>query len=52
LAETGVMVDGSKGQPVVNGVLVAHRKLADQLVVALGLPIEGEGCRASAFGSG
>jgi P27 family predicted phage terminase small subunit len=45
LAKSGVMVEGSKGQPVLNGVLaalVAHRKLADQLVVALGLPIEGE----------
>jgi hypothetical protein len=32
-AETGVMVDGGKGQPVANGVLaalVAHRTLADQ----------------------
>jgi hypothetical protein len=45
LAELGPMVKGSKGQPVLSPVfaqLVSHRKLFDELVVALALPIEGE----------
>jgi hypothetical protein len=45
LAVPGLVVEGSKGQPRPNGrvaTLVSHRKLADQLVVALGLPVEGE----------
>lgn len=45
LAEMGTVVMGSRNQPRVNPLLAAigaHRKLADQLVVALGLPLEGE----------
>lgn len=41
LAEMGVIVAGSRGQPVANPLLAhiaTHRKLADQLVVALALP--------------
>jgi hypothetical protein len=45
LSEMGTVCSGSKGQPVVNPLLAAlanHRRLADQLVVALALPVEGE----------
>jgi P27 family predicted phage terminase small subunit len=45
LAEMGMVTMGSRNQPRVNpllAVIAAHRKLADQLVVALGLPLEGE----------
>ena len=45
MAEMGVVVAGSRGQPRVNPVLsaiAAHRRLVDQLVVALGVPLEGE----------
>jgi phage terminase small subunit len=45
LAEMGTIVAGSRNQPRVNPLLaaiVAHRKLADQLAVALGLPLAGE----------
>jgi hypothetical protein len=38
-------VAGSKGQPVLNPVfaqLAVHRKLIDQMIVALSLPIDGE----------
>lgn len=45
LAEMGSVVMGSRSQPRVNpllGAIVAHRKLADQLAVALGLPLAGE----------
>jgi hypothetical protein len=45
LAASKPMVKGSKGQPRPNPLLaslVTHRKLADQLVTALALPIEGE----------
>ncbi|MFZ0906391.1 MAG: P27 family phage terminase small subunit [Mycobacterium sp.] len=45
LAEMGTVVMGSRNQPRVNPLLAAiaaHRKLCDQLVVALGLPLEGE----------
>ena len=44
LAETGPMIKGSRGQPVVNpmlAALVTHRKLEDQLTLSLGLPIGG-----------
>ncbi len=55
LAEMGAIVSGSQGQPRVNpllAALVAHRKLCDQLCVALALPAEGEavGRRRSAQG--
>ena len=39
------IVRGSKGQPRPNGLLAElrqHRRLADQLVVALAVPVEGE----------
>jgi len=45
LAEMGMICAGSTGQPKANPLLpaiVAHRKLADQLAVGLGLPVEGE----------
>jgi hypothetical protein len=45
LADMGVTVAGSKGQPVLNPVfaqLAVHRKLIDQMIVALSLPIDGE----------
>jgi hypothetical protein len=45
LRDGGPMVKGSRGQQVLNPVyaqLCAHRKLADQLAVALALPTEGE----------
>jgi hypothetical protein len=45
LRDGGPMVPGSRGQKVLNPVyaqLVSHRKLADQLAVALALPIEGQ----------
>lgn len=45
LAEMGTVVMGSRNQPRVNpllGAIVSHRKLADQLAVALGLPLAGE----------
>jgi P27 family predicted phage terminase small subunit len=45
LAEMGTIVAGSRNQPRVNpllGAIVSHRKLADQLAVALGLPLAGE----------
>jgi hypothetical protein len=45
LAVTKPVVKGSKGQPRANPLLAElrnHRKLADQLVIALGLPIDGE----------
>jgi phage terminase small subunit len=45
LAEMGTVVMGSRNQPRPNPLLpliVAHRKLVDQLVVAVGLPLEGE----------
>jgi phage terminase small subunit len=45
LAQMGMVVMGSRNQPRPNPLLpmiAAHRKLADQLVVALGLPLEGE----------
>jgi hypothetical protein len=45
LAEMGSVVMGSRNQPRVNPLLAAiagHRKLVDQLVVALGLPLAGE----------
>ena len=45
LAEMGTVVMGSRNQPRVNpliAVIAAHRKLVDQLVVALGVPLPGE----------
>jgi P27 family predicted phage terminase small subunit len=45
LAEMGMVVMGSRNQPRVNpliAVIAAHRKLVDQLVVALGVPLPGE----------
>jgi hypothetical protein len=45
MSDMGVVVAGSKGQPVVNPilrVLSEHRKLADQLTAALALPVDGE----------
>src|ERR1700682_299234 len=45
LSEMGYIVAGSEKQPRINPVvaaLTAHRKLADQLAVALSLPAEGE----------
>jgi hypothetical protein len=53
LAQMGMIVAGSEKQPRANPLidkLVNHRRLADQLVVALALPIEGEaaGMRRSA----
>jgi hypothetical protein len=45
LAASKPIVKGSKGQMRANPLLptlVAHRKLADQLVTALALPVEGE----------
>lgn len=45
LSEMGTVTMGSKNQPVVNpllSALVTHRKLADQLVTALALPVDGE----------
>jgi hypothetical protein len=45
LADMGVTVAGSKGQPVLNPVfaqLAVHRKLIDQLTTALSLPLDGE----------
>jgi P27 family predicted phage terminase small subunit len=45
MSDMGVVVAGSKGQPVVNPViktLAEHRKLADQLTAALALPVTGE----------
>jgi hypothetical protein len=45
LAEMGTVVMGSRNQPRVNPLIAAiatHRKLADGLVVALGLPLPGE----------
>lgn len=43
LAASNTTVAGSKGQPVINPAFAAlrdHRRLADQLVVALGLPTD------------
>jgi hypothetical protein len=45
LSDMGNIVAGSASQPVLNPLIPAiaqHRKLVDQLVVALGLPLEGE----------
>lgn len=45
LAQQGPTVKGSRGQQVLNpcyGQLVSHRKLADQLVTALALPVQDE----------
>jgi hypothetical protein len=45
LSEMGTVVMGSRNQPRVNPLIAAiagHRKLADGLVVALGLPLPGE----------
>jgi hypothetical protein len=45
LSEMGMVVSGSERQPRPNpllAVLSNHRKLADQLAVALSLPLEGE----------
>jgi len=45
LKTTKAVVRGSRGQPRANPLLPElrnHRKLADQLVVALGLPVDGE----------
>lgn len=45
LAEDGPYITGAAGQRKVNpmvAALVNHRKMADQLVVALALPVEGE----------
>jgi hypothetical protein len=45
LAEMGSVVMGSRNQPKINPllpVIAAHRKLADQLVTALALPLDGE----------
>jgi hypothetical protein len=45
LSEMGMVVSGSENQPRVNPLIAAltnHRKLADQLAVALSLPLEGE----------
>jgi hypothetical protein len=45
LATSSPVVKGSRGQPRANPLLAElrnHRKLADQLVVALSLPVEGE----------
>ncbi|MFZ3319530.1 MAG: P27 family phage terminase small subunit [Mycobacterium sp.] len=45
LAEMGLVVMGSRNQPRVNpliAVIASHRKLVDQLVVALGVPLPGE----------
>ncbi|BCQ09609.1 hypothetical protein JMUB5695_03058 [Mycobacterium heckeshornense] len=45
LADMGYVTMGSRNQPRVNPILSAldqHRKTADQLVVSLALPMEGE----------
>jgi phage terminase small subunit len=45
LAEMGMVVMGSRNQPRLNpliAAITAHRKLVDQLVVALGVPLPGE----------
>lgn len=45
MADMGGVTAGSKGQPTVNPLLrqlLEHRKMADQLVAALALPVLGE----------
>jgi len=45
LSEMGLVVMGSRNQPRTNPlipVIAAHRKLVDQLVTALGVPLPGE----------
>jgi P27 family predicted phage terminase small subunit len=45
LAEMGLVVSGSTGQPRINplvSAIAAHRKLLDQLVVSLGIPLPSE----------